>query len=489
LFGSEGRRRTTTTVLGIIVGLATSACFDLTFAKLERGGGGDGTPRVAWAKRAGGAGNELPPVIDVFSDSSFAAAGSFESEACVFGSGANEMTLRNTSKDDGYIARYRSSGALNWVRQLTTSSALQVTDVVGLPDLAVVATGSFEHGLSSQKETQLSSAGGSDVFLVAFEPNGDPRWAVRSGGEEDERAFAIALARRAPSRLVVAGSFVGPSTFGEDADAVELVDAAGGASQGFVVAYDGEANLVWASQTLGAAEVNDVVVRDDEVFVVGSFTGETSFGTGEDQTLTADGLTDVFFASYSLDDGHLRWVEPIGGSGDATACAIAVGDGFAVGVNYDGEVEVGSQTRSGEGTLLASFGQDRKLAWLATVTGGDAPCRDVALHADGRVTVVGQFNVQAEIEGSDGTAERLDSAAFEDGFIAHFHTGGVLAWARRVGGAGGRDEVKRVFVPTPTVMLLSGQYEDELTFGDGEPELSSAFSNGDAFFMRLTIQP
>jgi len=188
------------------------------------------------------------------------------------------------------------------------------------------------------------------------------------------------------------------------------------------------------------------------------------------------------------------------GSGDAEGSAIARDAlGLVVAGVFDGIAVLGrspnvEEIKTDDGNLdlfVARYdfdGDELSFAWAQTA-GGERKeaCHDAALLDDGSVLVAGDFEGPITQFGE----VTLRTAGYKDGFLARYDAAGVPQWARRVGGAGPRDTVARVVVPSPEEAILAGSFEEELSVGvdPGGTTLLTAVGSSDAYLLRLHFAP
>ncbi len=208
--------------------------------------------------------------------------------------------------------------------------------VAAMPDGGAVVVGRFAasatFGPGEANETTLVSAGGDDVFVARYAPDGTLVSARRAGGTSLD--YGLGVAPLPDGGVVVTGSYQSAATFGPG-EANETTLPMGLYNNGFVArfAYDGD--LVWVRAATGTGELlsQDVAaLPDGTTWVTGAFGGSATFGSGEanETILTAVHGHDVFVARYAA-NGTLQWANRAGGTSWEKAPGVAVSpDGTAV---------------------------------------------------------------------------------------------------------------------------------------------------------------
>ena len=206
-----------------------------------------------------------------------------------------------TTEKGGTVA-LATDGAFLWSKPF---GSLVAVDAAGNVFLA----GSFRDSLTVDSFT-LTSAGGSDVFVVALDASGQVRRSVVLGGAEDETVTSLAVA--ADGRAFISGSGLG------------------------TVALDAEGNIAWQVPYAGQLAAG----AGGSLVVTGGFTGTADFGGGP---LVSAGGSDIFVVKLDGAGEHL-WSARYGDEGGAQeGQAIAVdsaGNILVAGV-ADGTVDFG----------------------------------------------------------------------------------------------------------------------------------------------------
>ena len=328
----------------------------------------DGT--LAWAKCAPGTWFNKGVEITTLSDNSTVVTGEF-SYSATFGPGETNETVL-TSAGDGYsdifIARYNSDGTLAWAKR----AGGMVGDDKGygitvLSDNSTVVTGMFfvsaTFGPGEPSETVLTPAGGGDIFIARYNPDGTLAWAKRAGGADND--WSNGITTLSDNSTVLTGFFNGPATFGEG-EPNETVLTSAGYDDIFIARYKPDGTLAWVKSAGGTSWWDDgngiTTLSDNSTVVTGWFQGSATFGEGEpnETVLTSAGYDDIFIARYKP-DGTLAWAKRSGGTSSDI---------------YWGDVGYGITTLSDNSTVVtgvfsgsATFGPDEPNQTFLTSAG------------------------------------------------------------------------------------------------------------------------
>jgi len=157
------------------------------------------------------------------------------------------LSITNLSTIDGaFLVKYNPNGVVLWARKavgggvypasIATDEAGNVFVGGGFTDFAA-----FD---SINGAYLLTSAGGSDAFLVKYDPGGNVLWATRAGGGQDDSMNGIDVDE--VGSCFVVGEFSGIANFGH----TNLASA--GSLDIFIAKYDKRGNLQWIEQAGGA---------------------------------------------------------------------------------------------------------------------------------------------------------------------------------------------------------------------------------------------
>lgn len=145
--------------------------------------------------------------IGIDSDGFLYAAGNFKGTVNIAGT-----TLTASGSTDILVVKYDSLGNIVWAKKaggpfednacgITVDSVSQMFYITGLVD----NNGYFD-------SFHVSTAGNRDVFIAAYNFNGDCQWVQRYGGTDRDIANGISSDRN--GNIVTTGTFVGNATFG-----------------------------------------------------------------------------------------------------------------------------------------------------------------------------------------------------------------------------------------------------------------------------------
>jgi hypothetical protein len=362
-------------------------------------------------------------------------------------------------RDDTFIAKYTSAGALVWARQLggfanDTVKAIAV-DVAG----NVYTTGTFEGQADFDPSTAVfnmfQSSG--QIFVSKLNNAGNFVWAKQLGAGALGAILATDIAIDTVGNAYITGAFQGTADFDPGTGVSNLSSA--GDFDVFVSKLTSAGNFVWAKSMGGPTrdEANGVAVDGaGNVYTAGLFTGTGDFDPGPGIVALSGAGGDDIFVSKLDGAGNFVWARPMGGSNTDRAYGIAVdsaGNVFTSGeflgiADFDPSPGVYNLTVPPLPDHLSGVGGDAFISKLdsggnfvwARQTAGTAinganfnSGRAVALDGAGNVYTTGYFSEKADFDSGPGVVN-LTSAGSRDIFVSKHDTLGNLVWAERLGG-------------------------------------------------------
>ena len=220
---------------------------------------------------------------------------------------------------DGFIAKYTSNGIC-----LSASQIKGNGNDVSVKDITIDSIGNqyVIGGFNTQVtigDTTLTGSGGyTDLFIAKYDINGNLVWAKRAGGGSLVRTEGNGVVVDSAENVYVVGSFRGESFFGS----LSVSSSGTSDSDIFIVKYDSKGNEKWAKSagSLGVDNGYAITVDDNNgIYISGSFFGTIVF---DGTTITSKGKDDIFLAKYDT-IGVLVWVKDFGGSSIDCAYSIA----------------------------------------------------------------------------------------------------------------------------------------------------------------------
>jgi hypothetical protein len=335
------------------------------------------------------------------------------------------VTLISNGGDDAFIAKINPQGKFLWVKQLGGVENDYGRDITTDKQGNIIATGGFQ-GLVQFGESKLQAQGGSDVFIVKMNAQGNILWARSSGGTKQD--YAIAVACDAQENIHVAGSFEGTVYLGDTLNSQGRGDI-------FYGSWSPQGEYLQAHSIggIGNDKAKDIAIDDNgNIFLTGSFAHEVQFGA---EKFIAE-QEDIFVIKMNSKGGVL-WAVQAGGKGNDEGNGLAIdkqGNCFLTGSIY-GNTTFGDKHLKPEGksdTFVAKINQHGVWVWAKNLQGESwDEGVDITLAEHGGCFVTGYF--YDALRCGDIT---LFSAGKSDIFTAEISSHGEWLAASRSGGVG-----------------------------------------------------
>ena len=338
----------------------------------------------------------------------------------------------------------------------------------------VYAAGYFA-ALAGVGPTNFMSYGGTDIFLVKYDRNGNPLWATRAGGATNDQGRAVIT--DATGAVYLTGHFRSAGVFGTS----NIVSR--GAEDLFFAKLDASGQWLWTS-TAGGTNTDEgrslAIDGAGNCYVTGVFSSSAGFGTN---LVTSRGQTDIVVAKANA-GGEWLWARSFGGAGLDESWGMAAtpaGECYITGLFYGTAEFPGTNlvSRGGSDIFVAKFGTNGDLLWVQQAGGTNIDQgRAVVLDAAGNLHVTGGFAATANVFGIDMSAQGFPGEM--DSFFAKLNADGQLIWLQH-GTGSGQDSGTAIALDAEGNVYGSGLFVREASFGS---QRLTTGGNSDVFFLK-----
>ena len=398
----------------------------------------------AWAKHIGG------PAFDyVFSISTDASGNVYTTgrfyDTADFDPGSATFNLISAGANDVFVSKLDASGNFVWAKRMGGSD---VDDPYGIATDAsgnVYVTGEFK-GTSDfdpgSGTFNLTSNGGTDVFVAKLDAMGNFVWARQLGGTLDEEG--ISLTTDAFGNVYTTGNFRGTVDFDPGSGTFNLTSV--GSADAFISKLDASGNFVWAMKIGGKAGAygKSIIVDDSgNVFTLGNFGDTADFDPGIGVfNLIGAGGSEVFL--LKLDStGSFVWATKMGGIDDDDARAFTIdvfGNIYTIGLfegtcDFDPDSGTFNLTSAGDIDIFISK-QDPQggLIWAKQLGGSKNDFgAGIGTDAMGNVYSTGSFEGTTDLDPGSGTFNFSSNGKY-DAYVSKLDSSGNFVWAKQMGG-------------------------------------------------------
>ncbi len=245
--------------------------------------------------------------------------GTFTSAAAFNTTSGTGITLTSNGGYDAFLAKYDTTGAIQWALKCGGASNDEGMDVC-INHAGDILFGGYFQGLSTFGTTSGSTitkntSGNEEIFIAKYSPSGVLNWVTIGNGPVQDLLTSIAVDRT--DQIYVTLISFGASTL--TLGSINVVNTAGWGTNMAKLTNDG--NWIWAYGMGGAAhELLGRVVVDDScnVYGTGHFIGGnavfSSAPPGSGITIVNKGNWDPYIVGLDS-SGVLKWARSIGGTG------------------------------------------------------------------------------------------------------------------------------------------------------------------------------
>ncbi len=261
-----------------------------------------------------------------------------------FDPGPGTTNLTSNGSFDIFISKLDASGNLIWARSIGNSE----NDGVGTMELDasgnVYVTGWFQ-GTNTDFDpgagtSLLTSAGGTDVYVLKLNTLGNFQWVYQGGGSLPEEGHGLAI--DGSGNVYVAGD-----TWGGDFDNTAGTTTLGGNGNkdAFLVQLNSSGTFQWGVDFGGTGrdEVNALELESSgDIFVGGIFSNTVDFDpSGAVANRTSNGLLDAFLVQLNSSGGYQEVITWGGTANDGLNDFAFTSSGSVVATSYfDGTIDI-----------------------------------------------------------------------------------------------------------------------------------------------------
>jgi hypothetical protein len=375
----------------------------------------DGTLQWSRVFGHGDDATEFPQGVAADASGNITVAGTFTGTITF---GTDTYTASAPNHFDIFLVKLGPSGNVLWSKTFATSSDFFFFATLELDcaaDGSIVLAASVVGGVDLGGGT-MTSIGGWDIVVGAFDPNGNHQWSDRFGGDGFDAVASIRL--DAAGDVLVTGFFSGVVDFGTSEGAM----TSAGGLDAFLLKlgsnYDGQWVRAWGD-VLGQSGVNVATDAERNVLVSGFWAGSINFGGGA--RFTAD-TPEPYVAKFTPDGDYL-WDVRAGDTvtdGWATAVATTAGGAVVVGGWFGGTASFGGPPLVSDGAArdayLVELGPDGSFVWSKSFgTAAEDSVQGLRLSPiDDTIAIAGFMGTGTlTIDGTD-----LTSVGSADAFVA-----------------------------------------------------------------------
>lgn len=296
-------------------------------------------------------------------------------------------------------------------------------------------TGYFASDSVSFGNITLHNAGASDAYVVKYDAQLTPIWAIAIGGSGDE--YGMGITCDSSDRIVVVGNFGSASlTLGS----TTINNRGSSTPDMFIARLDANGNFIWA-RSEGASNWDncagvDMNTQNGDVYVSAAYYLDTMF-IGNDTLLNRGGY-DLVLMKFDI-NGNYLWSRDAGGNFNDLANAVAFdADGYVITSGgfasdtlvFPTDVLVNPVMGLPE-TFVVKYDENGNCIWAERAGAGDND-HSVAIDVDanGIIYVGGHYHSGSFVFGND----TLVNQGQGDVYLLVYDANGTQLWGKSAGG-------------------------------------------------------
>lgn len=328
----------------------------------------------------------------------------------------------------------------------------------------------------------LHSAGVADAYVVKYDPQLNPLWAISIGGSSDD--YGLGITCDSSDRIIVIGNFSSASiTLGN----TTLVNRGVNTPDMFIARMDANGNFIWARGEGGGNYDNcagvDMNTLNGDVYVSAAYYLDTMF-IGND-TLMNHGGYDMVLMKFDI-NGNYLWARNSGGNFNDLANAVAfdangyviTSGGFASdSMKFPTDTLINPVMGLPE-TFVVKYDPNGNCIWAKRAGAGDND-HSVAVDVDqnGNIYLGGHYHSGSFVFGND----TLVNQGQGDVYLLVYDANGNELWAKSAGGSE-QDFGYGVFVDATGKIYYCGMFQS-ITIDFGPYTLNNSNLNDNMFLL------
>jgi len=482
---------------------------------------------VQWGARIAGGGTDQGQAISVDGSGNLYVTGYCASNPTTLynsDGSAFATTLPNSGSFDCFIAKYNTSGTVQWGARIAGAGNDLGYGISVDGSGNTYVTGAYPPASNpltlynsdgSAFATTLPNSGSNDCFIVKYDTSGTVQWGARIAGGGNDQGNAISV--DGSGNLYVTGYYAvsNPLTlYNSDGSAFATTLPYSGVRSCFIVKYNTSGTVQWGARIAGGGTDQGQAISVDgsgNLYVTGLYSSNplrlyNSDGSAFATTLPNSGSSDCFIAKYNT-SGTVQWGARIAGGGTDQGWGISVdgsGNLYVTGYyasnpttlyNSDGSAFATTLPNSGSNDcFIAKYDASGTVQWGARIAGtGSDQGFGISVDGSGNLYVTGLYaSNPLRLYNSDGSvfATTLPFSGSNDCFIAKYNTSGTVQWGARIAG-GGTDQGYGISVDGSGNLYVTGLYSSNpltLYNSDGSAFATTLANSGsnDCFIAKYT---
>ncbi len=351
----------------------------------------------------------------------------------------SNLTSANGSFEAAFIAKYDLNGNHIISKSIDGETELKFTSI-SFSNNQLLVSGNFSGAVDFDPSTNalnLSSNGGTDVFIAKYSTLFIPQWAYTIGGVNNDTCFSSTVS--SSGELIITGNYTNTVDF-DPSSASNILINSSTANNTFIAKYSTSGVLIWAkdiqAKMSGSQSSNPIIVCDasNNLIVAGVFNVTSDFDPSTaSASLTASGS---FVAKYDT-NGNYIWAKKLASTTnkgviyDSATTNVTVFGTFTSSTTSDfdpGTAVYNLDTTTGT-NYFASYDTNGNFVYAKNIQ----PTITNIINIDFEgIYLTGNFSGSADFDPSTGVLTQY--SLLTNGFIGRYDTTGAFVYVKAIGG-------------------------------------------------------
>ena len=401
-----------------------------------------------WGYGIGGASNEVGVKISTDNNGNVIHVGNFGGTFDADpGSGTTNLT--SSGSNDISISKFDTGGNLIWAKSIGGPLLETVAGLDIASDGSIYVSGGFQGTVDFDPSTgvqNVTSNGGSDLFLLKLDSNGDFQWVYTAGSTQEDFANDAVVDNN--DNVYLTGSFRNTVDFDAGLGTSNLTSHGG--KDGYVVKLDPTGAFISNHHLGGTSDIQPygiIVDISNDIYVVGEYMGTVNLDVANGpQNYTSAGDLDAFL--MKLNQGStFSWAHSLGSATRDQGADLTIdldnnviyGGAFSGTVDFDPDpVDTDIKTAvAGLDIALVKFDSNGDYIFSAVAGGNnDDAITGISVDGNNNIYASGFFRYTADFDPGVGVANVSVncSCVYADQFIWNLDEDGNYLFAESVGG-------------------------------------------------------
>ncbi len=453
------------------------------------------THTLDWAYSIGAAGSSDATDMVLDAEGNIFLIGNFQNSVD-FDPDSDVHILSSVGDDDIFISKTSPSGDVFWAQPIGGPGTDHANSIAMDRERNVIVTGSF-HGTvdfdPGPNVFPLSAGVNGDAFITKLDENGDFLWAINITGDGFNEIRSVKT--DGTNNIFVTGLFEETADF-DPTDGVSL-QTSRGLEDIFLAKYTPEGQLIWVNGIGGPgsdAGRQVTVTPTGYVWVAGHFSETVDFNPKpDDATLTAQGLEDIFVATYTGQGDYIRALR-IGGNENDEVNGMHMDDSGNILLTgmFRGNVDFNPNTftsflasKGGDDGFVVKLSPSGTFIWARSFGGVDNDKGiDISADKHGNILVTGYFTGYADFY-SGNTNSFAQATGEEDIFVLMLNSKGDFGRMDQISGEG--SDVAHAIAHYESIRYYIAGSFTQMIDADPSADVFPLSSNGAADFFLASI--